>query len=128
MNTGHMKTIDASDFRAQCFAILDRIHETGERVFILKHGRPVAELSPVTREVTRYPQTELEGTVVIHSSPFFASPLSFPEFLKRDGENPFVLEIENVNTRVKQDSARKIRSATVRKPSEPASVPRCNGA
>ena len=65
MNTGHMMKINASDFKARCLAILDQVHETGERVVILKRGRPVAELSRVTSEGSRYPQTELEGTVTI---------------------------------------------------------------
>ena len=65
MNTSHMTTINASDFKARCLAILDRVHETGERVVILKRGKPVAELSRVVSEGNRYPQTELEGTVVI---------------------------------------------------------------
>ena len=65
MNTSHMTTINASDFKARCLAILDRVHETGERVVILKRGKPVAELSRVVSEGSRYPQTELEGTVVI---------------------------------------------------------------
>ena len=65
MNTGHMTTINASDFKARCLAILDRVHETGERVVILKRGKPVAELSRVSSEGARYPQTELEGTVVL---------------------------------------------------------------
>ena len=59
-----MQAINASDFKARCLAILDRVHETGERVVILKRGRPVAELSPVTGEENRYPQADLEGTVV----------------------------------------------------------------
>ncbi len=65
MNTGHMTTINASDFKARCLAILDRVHETGERVVILKRGKPVAELSRVVGDGNCYPQTELEGTVVI---------------------------------------------------------------
>lgn len=65
MNTGHMTTINASDFKARCLAILDRVYETGERVVILKRGRPVAELSRVVSEGNRYPQNELEGTVII---------------------------------------------------------------
>lgn len=65
MNTGHMTTINASDFKARCLAILDRVCETGERVVILKRGRPVAELSPVVSEGDRYPQSELEGTVIV---------------------------------------------------------------
>jgi len=65
MNTGHMETINASDFKAKCLAILDRVQATGERIVILKRGRPVAELSPHRPEVARYPQAELEGTVVV---------------------------------------------------------------
>ena len=41
-----METINASDFKARCLAILDRVQETGEPVVILKRGRPVAELCP----------------------------------------------------------------------------------
>ena len=65
MNTGHMMRINASDFKARCLAILDRVHETGERVVILKRGKPVAELSRVVSEGNLYPQSELEGTVII---------------------------------------------------------------
>ncbi|MCY3986784.1 MAG: type II toxin-antitoxin system Phd/YefM family antitoxin [Candidatus Dadabacteria bacterium] len=60
-----MTTINASDFNAQCLAILDRVNETGERVVILKRGKPVAELSRVVSEGNLYPQSELEGTVII---------------------------------------------------------------
>ena len=65
MSTSHVNTINASDFKARCLAILDRVHETGERLVILKRGRPVAELSPVTGEGSAYPQAVLEGTVTI---------------------------------------------------------------
>jgi len=65
MNAGHMATINASDFKARCLAILDRVHETGERVIILKRGKPVAELSRVSSKGKLYPQSELEGTVII---------------------------------------------------------------
>ncbi len=60
-----MTTINASDFKARCLTILDRVHETGERIVILKRGRPVAELTRAASEDKRYPQTELEGTVAI---------------------------------------------------------------
>ena len=65
MNAGRMKRINASDFKARCLAVLDRVHETGERVVILKRGRPVAELSRPTVDEKRYPQAELEGTVIV---------------------------------------------------------------
>ena len=60
-----METINASDFKARCLAILDRVSATGERVLILKRGRPVAELGPVSRAGAEYPQTELQGTVTV---------------------------------------------------------------
>ena len=60
-----MMTIDTSDFKVRCLAILDRVHETGERVVILNRGQPVAELTCATSGDKRYPQAELEGTVTI---------------------------------------------------------------
>ena len=60
-----MTKINASDFKARFLAILDSVQETSERVVILMRGRPVAEPSRVTGEGERYPQAELEGTVVI---------------------------------------------------------------
>src|SRR5206468_12115818 len=35
-----------SEFKAKCFAILDKVEGTGEPVTILKRGRPVARLLP----------------------------------------------------------------------------------
>ena len=60
-----METINASDFKARCLAILDRVSATGERVVILKRGRPVAELWPASRARAEYPQLELQGTVTV---------------------------------------------------------------
>ncbi len=60
-----METINASYFKARCLAILDRVRETGERIVILKRGRPVAELGPPSRGESRYPQLELKGTVTV---------------------------------------------------------------
>lgn len=60
-----METMNASDFKARCLAILDRVHATGERVVILKRGRPVAELGPARRAEAGYPQSELKGTVTV---------------------------------------------------------------
>ena len=60
-----METINASDFKANCMAILDRVQATGERVIILKHGKPVAELSPASGSQAEYPQMELKGTVTV---------------------------------------------------------------
>ncbi|MXY38296.1 MAG: type II toxin-antitoxin system Phd/YefM family antitoxin [Rhodospirillaceae bacterium] len=58
-----MEKIEASDFRARCLAILDRVQATGERIVILKRGRPVAELVPHRPVDSACPQAALEGTV-----------------------------------------------------------------
>ncbi len=60
-----METMNASDFKARCLAILDRVAQTGERLTILKRGRPVAEIGPPSPTDTAYPQQALEGTVTI---------------------------------------------------------------
>lgn len=60
-----METINASYFKARCLAILDRVRETGERIVILKRGRPVAELWPPSQSESRYPQSELKGTATV---------------------------------------------------------------
>ena len=60
-----METINASDFKARCLAILDRVRDTGEHVVILKRGRPVAELWPPTGSTATSPQLELAGTVTV---------------------------------------------------------------
>ena len=60
-----METINITDFKTQCLAVLDRVQSTGEPVLILKRGRPVAELLPARRSKAEYPQMELEGTVTI---------------------------------------------------------------
>ena len=58
-----MKTINASEFKARCLAILDEVATTGELVTILKRGKPVARLVPPLQVEGRYPQHELVGTV-----------------------------------------------------------------
>ncbi len=60
-----METINASEFKAKCLAILDRVHATGEPVLILKRGKPVAELLPPRQTEGRYPQEELMGSVTV---------------------------------------------------------------
>jgi prevent-host-death family protein len=44
MNTGHMKTMNASQFKAECLRLLDVVGQTGEPIVILKRGRPVARV------------------------------------------------------------------------------------
>jgi antitoxin (DNA-binding transcriptional repressor) of toxin-antitoxin stability system len=39
-----MSTIQASEFKAKCLALMDRVARTGETITITKNGKPVAEL------------------------------------------------------------------------------------
>jgi prevent-host-death family protein len=63
--THRKSTIGASEFKAKCLGILERIARTGERVTILKRGKPVAELGPASSADGAYPQEALRGTVRI---------------------------------------------------------------
>ena len=50
-NSGHingalMYTIQASEFKAKCLALMDEVARTGQAIIVTKNGRPVAELHP----------------------------------------------------------------------------------
>jgi len=61
-----MEQINASDFKAHCLAILDRVQRTGHPVTILKRGKEVAQLVPCSPRERGFPQDTLTGTVEIH--------------------------------------------------------------
>jgi len=65
MYHGHMRSINASEFKAKCLAILDEVSRTGEPLLVLKRGRPVARLLPPLTSEARYPQLTLKGTFEI---------------------------------------------------------------
>jgi antitoxin (DNA-binding transcriptional repressor) of toxin-antitoxin stability system len=58
-----MKTINASEFKKKCLALLDEVYEAGEVLTVLEHGRPVAQLVPPAPRSEGYPQASLVGTV-----------------------------------------------------------------
>ena len=60
-----MRTINASEFKAKCLALLDEVAETGEHIMILKRGRPVAELVPPVSRDQGLPQEAIMGTIEI---------------------------------------------------------------
>ena len=41
-----MPTVQASEFKAKCLALLDHVTCTGQTILITKNGKPVAELRP----------------------------------------------------------------------------------
>lgn len=60
-----MRTISASDFKAQCLTILDEVAQTGMPVVITKRGHEVAQLFPVISTEPTYPQHTLFGSVEV---------------------------------------------------------------
>ena len=60
-----MQTINISEFKAKCLAILEEISRTGEGITILKRGKPIAQVVPPTPREATYPQLELIGTVEV---------------------------------------------------------------
>lgn len=54
-----MRTINASDFKATCLALLDDVEAHGDEIVVTKRGRPVARLVPLEQPST------LEGSVVV---------------------------------------------------------------
>lgn len=49
--------IPATEFKAKCLKLMDRVSKTHESIVITKRGKPVAKLTPVEEE----PQRELFG-------------------------------------------------------------------
>lgn len=41
-----VQTIQASEFKAKCLALMDEVARTGRSILVTKNGRPVAELRP----------------------------------------------------------------------------------
>jgi prevent-host-death family protein len=41
-----MTTMQASEFKAKCLALMDQVARTGETIVVTKNGKPVAELRP----------------------------------------------------------------------------------
>lgn len=41
-----MRTIQVSEFKSKCLALMDTVAATGETLVVTKNGKPVAELRP----------------------------------------------------------------------------------
>lgn len=61
-------TLPASEFKAKCLRLIDRVRETAEPVTITKRGRVVARLIPAGDEDDR-PWERLRGTASWHGDP-----------------------------------------------------------
>lgn len=43
------QSLPASEFKARCLEVMDRVAETGESVVVTKRGKPVVRLLPAAR-------------------------------------------------------------------------------
>ncbi len=61
-----MITIQASEFKAKCLALMDDVARTGTSLVITKNGKPVAELKPYRppRAKSLLGLTKSQGTVL----------------------------------------------------------------
>lgn len=64
-----MKTIAATEFKAKCLALIDRVHDDGESITITKRGRTVARLIPAGDDNER-PWLRVRGTLRKYEDPF----------------------------------------------------------
>ena len=46
-NYGQIMLISATEFKATCLELMDRVQQTGEEITITKHGKPLAKLAPI---------------------------------------------------------------------------------
>ena len=49
-----MKTVTLTEFRSQASGMLTEV-EQGETIVVLRHGRPIAEVSPIQGKTTSQP-------------------------------------------------------------------------
>lgn len=62
MQTGHMKSMSASAFKAHCLAVMEEVARTGEPMSISKRGRTVVTVvRSQSSSRARYPQQALRG-------------------------------------------------------------------
>ena len=57
--------VSASEFKAKCLALLERVRTTGEEIVITKRGVPIATLVAPRPAGFKYPQDALAGSVEI---------------------------------------------------------------
>jgi len=57
--------VKATEFEANCLALLDEVARTGEGLVITKDGKPVADLVPHQQQTNRNARGILKGELII---------------------------------------------------------------
>ena len=64
-----MQTIQASEFKAKCLALMDKIAASGEILVVTKKGKPIVEMKPysgkcVSSPFRLHPDLEIHGDLL----------------------------------------------------------------
>jgi prevent-host-death family protein len=46
-----MEQISATEFKAQCLSVMDKVANTGQPVIVTKHGKPVVKVVPAEKQI-----------------------------------------------------------------------------
>jgi prevent-host-death family protein len=70
------KSVSATEFKANCLRLVDRVRESHEEFVVTRHGKPVARLVPVEPEdvTQRSFFGSMRGTVLRYDRPFDPVP------------------------------------------------------
>ena len=77
-------TVTATEFKAKCLALIDRVQATGEVITITKRGRRVAALAPAPVEDDRPWLALRKVKLTWHGDPF--APAVSPEDIDAERE------------------------------------------
>lgn len=62
-NSGQMKSIAVTEFKAQCLSLLEDVARTGEPLLVTKRGKPLARVTASGNVAITRPQDTLRGSV-----------------------------------------------------------------
>jgi prevent-host-death family protein len=66
------ETVSASEFKAKCLGLLDRVARTGRTLVVTKHGKAIAQVSPASTVA----RPSLKGSILKQED--LVSPIDSP--------------------------------------------------
>ena len=76
-----MQTVSASEFKATCLALLDKVAKTGQPIVVTKRGKPIAQLGPAPARKKRVLGSMADRTHIL-------GDIVSPVFDPNDWEDP----------------------------------------
>lgn len=88
-------TVNATEFKAKCLSLMERVKTTGDPVLITKHGKVIAQLAPPPTGIAK-PWLALRGTGKIRGD------IVSPAVRKEECDSASGSELKHRPTRVKR--------------------------